>query len=151
VYLAAERAGAGQPVTGTASQDTHPAVQPRDWLPGQEEDRSMTIAALVAAGPAQLADHALQARITSPDARCVGSASDPDDWFPLAAEPGKVRAQASHARSLCGVCAVRAECLELALRHWRDVGRHGIWGGTLESQRQVLRQEWLSGLSVTDC
>ncbi len=70
----------------------------------------MTIAALVAAEPAQLTDRALQARITSPDAQCVGSASDPDEWFPLAAEPGKARAQSSHALALCGVCAVRTEC-----------------------------------------
>jgi hypothetical protein len=117
---------------------------------GPEEDRAMTIAAPVTAGPAQLTDRALQARISGPEARCVASVSDPDEWFPVTSEPTRARAQSSHALALCAVCAVRAECLELALRRWADAGRHGIWGGTLESQRRELHQQWLSGLSVAE-
>lgn len=110
----------------------------------------MTITAPAAAGPAQLTDRELQARITGPEARCAAAAIDPDDWFPVSSEPAKARAQSSHALALCAACAVRAECLELALRCWGDAGQHGIWGGTLESQRRGMRQQWLSGLSVTE-
>jgi hypothetical protein len=117
---------------------------------GPEEDRTMTITAPAAAGPAQLTDRELQARVTGPEARCAAAAIDPDDWFPVTSEPAKARAQSTHALALCAACAVRAECLELALRHWAGAGRHGIWGGTLESQRQVLRKKWLSGLTVTE-
>jgi hypothetical protein len=117
---------------------------------GPEEDRAMTITAPGSAEPAQLSDRELQARITGPDARCVASAGDPDEWVPVTSEPTKARAQSSHALALCAACAVRAECLELALRCWGDAGQHGIWGGTLESQRRGMRQPWLSGLSVTE-
>lgn len=42
------------------------------------------------------------------------------------------------ARAVCAVCPVRAECLEYALR----IGeRYGIWGGTSERERRVLRRE----------
>ena len=110
----------------------------------------MTFTTPATAGPAQLTDRELQARITSPDARCVAPANDPDEWFPATSEPAKARVQSSQALALCATCAVRAECLELALRHWGDAGQHGIWGGTLESQRRGMRQQWLSGLSVTE-
>ena len=110
----------------------------------------MTVTAPVNAEPAQLSDRELQARITGPDARCVASVDDPDEWFPVTSEPAKARAQSSHALALCAACAVRAECLELALRCWGDAGQHGIWGGTLASQRQGMRRQWLSGLSVTE-
>ena len=72
---------------------------------------------------AQLTDRALQARISGPEARCVASVSDPDEWFPVTSEPARARAQSAHALALCAVCAVRAECLELALRRWADAGR----------------------------
>jgi Transcription factor WhiB len=100
--------------------------------------------------PAELSDHELQARITSRDAQCVVSPGDPDDWFPISADPGKASAQSARALALCTACAVRAACLEVALRHWRDAGRHGIWGGTLETQREELRDKWLAGHSVTE-
>jgi Transcription factor WhiB len=117
---------------------------------GPEEGRTMTITAPGNAEPAQLTDRELQARITGPEARCVAAVSDPDEWFPVTSEPTSARAQSSHALALCAVCAVRAECLELALRRWADAGRHGIWGGTLESQRRELHRQWVSGLSVTE-
>ena len=78
----------------------------------------MTITAPGSAEPAQLSDRELQARITGPDARCVASAGDPDEWFPVTSQPTKARAQSSHALALCAACAVRADCLELALRCW---------------------------------
>jgi Transcription factor WhiB len=110
----------------------------------------MTITAPADAGLGRLTDRELQARITGPDARCVASVGDPDDWFPVTSEPAKASAQSAHALALCAACAVRAECLELALRCWGDAGQHGIWGGTLESQRRELHRQWLSGLSVAE-
>jgi hypothetical protein len=77
----------------------------------------MTFTTPATAGPARLTDRELQARITSPDARCGAPANDPDEWFPVTSEPAKARAQSSHVLALCATCAVRAECLELALRH----------------------------------
>lgn len=39
--------------------------------------------------------------------------------------------------AICQQCAVRNECLDHALTH-REV--HGIWGGTSERQRRVMRR-----------
>jgi hypothetical protein len=47
------------------------------------------------------------------------------------------------------VCPVRAECLELSLRHWRTIGRYGIWGGLVEAERGAARLEWMGGAAVT--
>lgn len=41
------------------------------------------------------------------------------------------------ARSLCGTCPVRVECLSYALRAGES---HGIWGGLNELQRARLRR-----------
>ena len=59
-------------------------------------------------------------------------------------EPVNAR-RAAGAIALCEACPVQAECLELALRLWSGAGRHGIWGGTVEAERRVLREEWLAG------
>ena len=40
-------------------------------------------------------------------------------------------------KDLCANCEVRHDCLEYALHH----ERHGVWGGTTESQRDVIRRE----------
>ncbi len=101
-----------------------------------------------AAAPAKLSDRELQWHVTSAEAECVRAPIDPDEWFPIASDPAKAAWQASRALALCTGCAVRAECLELALRHWRGVGRHGVWGGTLESERDALRPQWLAGADV---
>ena len=34
---------------------------------------------------------------------------------------------------------MRAQCLELSLRHW-DIGQHGIWGGLVPADRARLRR-----------
>ena len=46
----------------------------------------------------------------------------------------RARAEAARALAVCAVCPVRAECLELSLRHWASVGQHGIWGGLVKAQ-----------------
>jgi WhiB family transcriptional regulator, redox-sensing transcriptional regulator len=101
------------------------------------------------ADPAMLTDRQLQALITSPQACCVGRSIDPDEWFPTSAKRAIARSEASHALALCASCPVRAECLELSLRHWHGVGRYGIWGGMLAPERRALRRQWLAGIRVS--
>src|SRR5258707_12385268 len=85
-------------------------------------------------GPAGLSDEQLTGCVMSPLARCASGAVDPDEWFPVAKTAAAARAEAVHALALCAVCPVRAECLELSLRHWRTTGRDGRWGGPVEAQ-----------------
>jgi WhiB family redox-sensing transcriptional regulator len=101
-------------------------------------------------GPAGLTDRELLAQVTSRRARCAGAGVDPDEWFPITAEAGKARSQAARALALCAACPVRAECLELSLRHWNDIGQHGVWGGLVEAERRGIRDQWLTGASVTE-
>jgi hypothetical protein len=81
-------------------------------------------------------------------ARCASSGLDPDEWFPITAAAAGARAEASRALALCSACPVRGECLELSLRQWGGVGRHGIWGGLVEAERAQLRADWLAGVPV---
>ena len=39
------------------------------------------------------------------------------------------------AKAICGLCAVRGQCLKFAVERGET---HGIWGGTSESERRVL-------------
>lgn len=100
-------------------------------------------------GPAGLTEQELLVRVTSPRARCASPDVDPDDWFPASTRWTSARAEAARALALCAECAVRAECLELSLRQWDTVGRHGVWGGLLEMERAAVRGRWLAGISVT--
>jgi len=81
-------------------------------------------------------DRALWARVIR-HARCTGSSLDPDQWFPISADIGKARQEAAAAITVCTTCLVRAECLELSLRHW-DIGQHGVWGGLVAAERAAL-------------
>ena len=82
-------------------------------------------------------DPALWARVNG-HAHCAGSSLDPDQWFPVTAEIGKARQEASAAITVCASCPVRAECLALSLRHW-DIGQHGVWCGLLAGARALPR------------
>jgi WhiB family transcriptional regulator, redox-sensing transcriptional regulator len=59
---------------------------------------------------------------------CIGA--DPEIFFPSHGDAGM------HARRICAICAVRADCLEYATR----ADEYGIWGGLDQSQRQSLRR-----------
>jgi hypothetical protein len=91
--------------------------------------------------PAQpLTDDALRARVTR-QARCTDSGLDPDQWYPVSIEPAQARHEAAAAIAICASCPVRAQCLELSLRHW-DIGQHGVWGGLVATDRAHLRRRW---------
>jgi hypothetical protein len=125
-------------------EDRAMAIPPSPWHgPGQHADRPER------ANPASLTDEQLSGCVMSPLARCAMTAIDPDEWFPVATTARAARAEAAHALALCMVCPVRAECLELSLRHWDAVGRYGIWGGLVEAERAAFRREWLAGTEVT--
>ena len=62
-------------------------------------------------------------------ANCVGV--EPELFFP---ERGRSTAEA---KAVCAGCVVRDECLEWALDTHE---RFGIWGGTSERERRVLRR-----------
>jgi hypothetical protein len=74
-------------------------------------------------------------------ARCADSVLDPDEWFPVSPRPEIARREAAAAISICMACPVRAQCLELSLRHW-DIGKHGVWGGLIAAERAALRHRW---------
>ena len=86
-----------------------------------------------------LTDNALWAWVAR-YARCAGSGLCPDEWFPVSIEPAKARHEAAAAIAVCAGCPVRAQCLELSLRHW-DVGQHGVWGGLIAADRAQLRRQ----------
>ena len=94
---------------------------------------------MVSSLPVQrLTDDALWARVAR-QARCADSGLDPDQWYPVSTEPAQARHEAAAAIAVCTGCPIRAQCLELSLRHW-DIGQHGIWGGLVAADRAHLRR-----------
>ena len=85
----------------------------------------------------QLTDDALWGRVAR-QARCADSGLDPDQWYPVSVEAARARHEAAAAIAVCTSCPVRAQCLELSLRHW-DIGQHGVWGGVVAAERAALR------------
>jgi hypothetical protein len=119
----------GQPVTSNdATNDPRTAVN----RPGG-----------IARMPGQFTDPALWALVNR-HARCADGGLDPDQWFPLSAEPGRARQEAAAAIAICTACPVRGHCLTLSLRHW-DVGQHGVWGGLVAAERARLRRRVPAG------
>ena len=86
----------------------------------------------------RLADDAWRARVAG-QARCADSGLDPDQWYPVSIEPARARHEAAAAIAVCIGCPVRAQCLQLSLRHW-DIGQHGVWGGLAATGRAYLRR-----------
>jgi WhiB family transcriptional regulator, redox-sensing transcriptional regulator len=63
-------------------------------------------------------------------ARCKGI--DPEIFYPISEDEG------DEAKTICGDCPVRLQCLEFALAN-RE--RDGIWGGATEKERRrIIRQ-----------
>jgi WhiB family redox-sensing transcriptional regulator len=64
---------------------------------------------------------------------------DPDLFFPVGTT-GMALEQIESAKEVCTLCPVNRQCLEYALTTNQD---SGIWGGTSEDERRVLRRQWL--------
>lgn len=64
-------------------------------------------------------------------ANCAGV--DPALFYPEVAD----RPTAAAARAVCAGCPVRLECLAYALRNGEE---YGIWGGTTERDRRLIRR-----------
>ena len=61
------------------------------------------------------------------DALCA--TTDPDAFFP------DIRDKATTAKTICGMCEVRTECLTYAIENREE---HGVWGGTTEQERTAM-------------
>ncbi|WTK91916.1 WhiB family transcriptional regulator [Kribbella sp. NBC_01510] len=64
-----------------------------------------------------------------------------DSCFP---EPGQATAAAV---GRCGFCPVRRSCLAAALANDEEFG---VWGGTTEIQRDVIRTDIAAGVPIGD-
>jgi WhiB family redox-sensing transcriptional regulator len=62
--------------------------------------------------------------------------TDPELFFPVGTSGPALR-QIGRAMEVCGACPVRKQCLAWALDRALDFG---IWGGTTEDQRRVIRR-----------
>ena len=65
--------------------------------------------------------------------------TSPELFFPVGTT-GPALQQISEARAVCAQCPVSDECLEYALATNQG---SGIWGGTSEEDRRVLRRQWV--------
>jgi len=63
--------------------------------------------------------------------------TDPELFFPIGTT-GAALVQIEQARAVCRQCPVQSDCLDFALTTNQD---SGIWGGTSEEERRVLRRE----------
>jgi WhiB family transcriptional regulator, redox-sensing transcriptional regulator len=68
--------------------------------------------------------------------------SDPDLFFPIASSGPALR-QIAQAKAICARCQVRRECFRFALATHQI---HGVWGGTSEEERQLLRSHGRQGI-----
>ncbi|WP_405810700.1 WhiB family transcriptional regulator [Streptomyces sp. NBC_00210] len=68
------------------------------------------------------------------DAACVEE--DPDLFFPVGST-GPALLQVTEAKSVCGRCPVREQCLEWAIELGQDFG---VWGGLDENERRALKR-----------
>ena len=62
--------------------------------------------------------------------------ADPDMFFPIGTGEPALR-QIDEAKRICQACPARTPCLAWALDHGVA---HGVWGGTTEEERCVLRE-----------
>jgi Transcription factor WhiB len=72
-------------------------------------------------------------------AQCSDGRLDPDQWFPVSADPGRPRQEAAAAIAIYATCPVRSHCLTLSLQHWH-IGQHGVLGGLVAADRARLRR-----------
>jgi WhiB family redox-sensing transcriptional regulator len=70
--------------------------------------------------------------------RAACSEVDPDLFFPVGVT-GPAVDHIDAAKAVCRGCIVREECLEFAISTNQE---YGVWGGTSEEERRVLRRAW---------
>ena len=63
---------------------------------------------------------------------------DPDLFFPVGVT-GVAVEQIEAAKAFCKVCPSQGQCLEFAITTNQE---YGVWGGTTEDERRVLRRQW---------
>ena len=66
------------------------------------------------------------------------AAVESDLFFPVGVT-GPAVGQIAAAKAVCETCAVRMTCLEFAIATNQE---YGVWGGTSEEERRVLRRAW---------
>jgi WhiB family redox-sensing transcriptional regulator len=66
--------------------------------------------------------------------------TDPNLFFPVGTT-GFALMQIERAKQVCSECPVRVDCLDYALETNQD---SGIWGGTSEEERRVLRRRYVA-------
>lgn len=71
-------------------------------------------------------------------AACRGC--DVELFFPVG-RTGPAVDQIGAAKAVCGLCPVRAQCLDFALVTNQEAG---VWGGATEDERRRLRRSWLA-------
>src|ERR1700722_8495882 len=97
--------------------------------------------------PGEMSDSKLAALVYR-NARCARCFVHPDQWFPVSKDTAKAREEASAAIAVCDSCPVRAQCLELSIRHNPGFGADGVWGGLVESARHPRRPGWRHGIAL---
>ncbi len=65
--------------------------------------------------------------------------TDPDLFFPVGST-GLAAQQIVAAKAVCARCPSQARCLQFAIENNQD---SGVWGGTSEDERRVLRRAWV--------
>ncbi len=63
---------------------------------------------------------------------------DPELFFPVGVT-GMAIEQIEAAKSFCVDCSSRDACLDFAITTNQE---YGVWGGTTEDERRVLRRQW---------
>jgi WhiB family redox-sensing transcriptional regulator len=86
------------------------------------------------------ASHLLTLTLASDEWRRTAACrdTDPDLFFPVGTT-GPAIEQIDAAKAVCRRCDAQAACLEYALATNQD---SGIWGGTSEEERRVLRKQY---------
>jgi WhiB family redox-sensing transcriptional regulator len=87
------------------------------------------------------ASSSAQERWLGTDWRAEAACSEPATtnlFFPVGVT-GQAEIQIRQAKAVCQECPVKAECLEFAITTNQE---YGVWGGTSEDERRVLRRQW---------